>query len=157
MFAAKRRVTVILFFLITVLMLAIYYKAHADSDRKTVDGATASANTTGYYYVQNNGTYIWTAWAGFSASLSKKGRKAGYSVKGSYDLEAYMPPSGLKTQAKTFTLKIKKAVGFLWLMDDEIMGNIHRDGYSSWSSNPGGYSKSKTTCGKAKTKQCRWP
>ena len=155
----KRWKKATLFFLTIALLLGMYYLTYAvdaDSDSKTVDGVTASATATGYSYAQNNGYHIWTAWAGFSASLSKEGRNVGDSVNGRYSLYAYMPSSGVKQEANTFTLTIKRKLGFLWPVGDHTMGNIQRDDY--WgSTNPGGKSKARSSAGSASTKQCKWP
>lgn len=50
MFVTNRRLIATLGFLIIALMLGICYFSYADSDTKTVDGASASANAIGYKY-----------------------------------------------------------------------------------------------------------
>ncbi len=157
----KRWKKATLFFLTIALMLGFqsHHLSHAETDTdSSTDGTSVSATATGYksgpdYY----GHYHWTAWAGFSASLSKAGRSAGYSVGGSYSLYAYMPGGGVKRDSNQFTLEIKRFLGFLWLQDDLIMGNISSQYVGSGSSNPGGSSTARVDAGSSSTKTCRWP
>ena len=142
-----------LFFLTIALMLGFqsHHLSNAEHDEDVVGNTSCSAVATGW----DNGP-AWIAWAGFSASFSKKGKKAGDSVDGSYDLYAYMPPPGPAIRNKAdFTLTIKKALGFLWLMDDSAMGNISQVGGSP--TNHAGRSTAKAKCGSAATKKCTWP
>lgn len=158
---ASRGFKAALFFLTIALMLGFqsHHLSHAETDSDSAsDGTSVSATATGYKYGPDHyGHYHWTAWAGFSAFLSKAGRRAGYSVRGSYDLYAYMPGGGVKRDSNSFTLTIKRFLGVLWLMDDSRMGNISSVTLSSGSGNPGGNSTARVDAGASSTKTCRWP
>ena len=103
------------FFFFIIALIVVFqspHKSHAETDTdSSTDGTSVSATATGYKYGPDYyGHYHWTAWAGFSASLSKAGRSAGYSVSGSYRLYAYMPTGGVKRDSSSFTLTIKRVL-----------------------------------------------
>ena len=150
-----------LFFLTVALMFGFQShhlsRAETDSDSAS-DGTRVSATATGYKYGPDlYGHYHWTAWAGFSASLSSHGRAVGYSRSGSYNLYAYMPSGGVKRSSSSFTLRVKRRLGFLWKVGDSTMGNISSQYVGSGSSNPGGSSTARADAGSSSTKTCRWP
>jgi hypothetical protein len=157
---ASRGFKAALFFLTIALMLGFqsHHLSNAEQDDDSVDGASCSATATGWNTRQSNGLASWTAWAGFSARLSKEGRNVGDSVKGSYDIFAYMPGphNGYgKRDKDTFTLRITRLL--FWVRDGTTMGNVSQIGTGSGSGNPGGRSTAEATCGGASTKTCRWP
>lgn len=132
--------------------LSFVYFSFADSDSDSKNGASCSATATHYANLTYTGVYNHTQWAGFSASLSKEGRKAGDSEDGSYEIYAHCEGAP-DEESHTFTLTIKKKFFFgPWLKDDSTMDNVNDEGMSSWSGTMGS-SSAQSSCGKAATRR----